>query len=100
MPGWPYNAEMKVSHMTNNSHDHKNGDEIGCLDAIEWLYAWLDEELDEQSVSQLEQHISHCRSCYSRRQMELELTARMKKSTKSRAPDVLQDRLRKLIDEF
>jgi anti-sigma factor (TIGR02949 family) len=86
--------------MTNNSHDHKNGDEIGCLDAIESLYAWLDGELDEQSASQLEQHISHCRSCYSRRQMELELTARMKKSTKSRAPDVLRDRLRKLIDEF
>lgn len=86
--------------MTNNSHDLKNGDEIGCLDAIESLYAWLDGELDEQSASQLEQHISHCRSCYSRRQMELELTARMKKSTKSRAPDVLRDRLRKLIDEF
>lgn len=86
--------------MDNNPHDHNKGDEIGCMDAIEWLYAWLDGELDEQSVSQLEQHISHCRSCFSRRQVELELTARMEKSSKSRAPDVLQERLRKLMDEF
>ena len=86
--------------MHNNPHDRKSGDEIGCLDAIEWLYAWLDGELDERSVAQLEQHISHCRSCFSRRQMELELTARMEKSSRSRAPDVLQDRLRKLMDEF
>ena len=86
--------------MSDNLHDHKDGDEVGCLDAIEWLYAWLDGELDEHSISQLEQHISHCRSCFSRRHMELELTARMEKSSKSRAPDILQDRLRKLMEGF
>ena len=86
--------------MTNDTHDHKHGDDIGCLDAIEWLYAWLDGELDEHSTAQLEQHISHCRSCFSRRQIELELTRRMEESSKSRAPRILQDRLRKLMDEF
>ena len=80
-----------------NSADDKH--DIGCLKAIELFYAYLDGELDDPTANaDFEHHMSHCRSCYSRQEIEQLLTKRMRKSAKSQAPDVLQDRLRKLMD--
>jgi anti-sigma factor (TIGR02949 family) len=84
---------------TRNTHDH--GDDIGCLEAIEAFYAYLDGELDDpQSIADFEHHMSHCRSCYSRADIEKLLTRRMRESAKNSAPTSLQERLRKLMDEF
>jgi anti-sigma factor (TIGR02949 family) len=85
----------------NPGKDPSGIDEIGCLQAIESLYAYLDGELDDlQTVASVEHHLGHCRSCYSRTEMERALTARMRRSGKSRASAGLQARLRKLLDEF
>lgn len=84
---------------TTDKHDH--GGDIGCLAAIEAFYAYLDGELDDpQSIADFEHHMSHCRSCYSRADVEKLLTQRMRESAASGAPKSLQDRLRKLMDEF
>lgn len=84
---------------TKDTHDH--GDDIGCLDAIEAFYAYLDGELDDpQSIAGFEHHMSHCRSCFSRAEVEKLLTRRMQESATSGAPKSLQERLRKLMDEF
>ena len=41
--------------------------EIDCLEAVDSLYAYLDDELDdEQSLARFNKHLSHCRSCYTR----------------------------------
>lgn len=79
--------------------------DIGCLNAIEGLYAWLDGELkDSQSIANIEEHISHCQSCYSRAEMEKLLTKRISKlaklKTAEQVPEALQNRLRKLINQF
>jgi len=87
-----------MSDITN--HPGHDNDEIGCLEAIEWLYAWLDGELDDTSVRQLEQHIAHCQSCYSRREMERALTERIRESSGKRASPELRDRLDRLLDDF
>ena len=79
------------------AHDHE---EIGCLEAIEWLYAWLDAELDDASIRQLERHIAHCQSCYSRQEMERALTERIRQSSGKPASPQLRDRLNRLLDEF
>ena len=83
---------------TDNTHEH---DDIGCLEAIEAFYAYLDGELDDpQSIADFEHHMSHCRSCYSRAEIEKMLSRRMRESAESKTPDSLKNRLRKLMDEF
>jgi len=75
--------------------------EIDCLEAIDSLYAYLDGELDDEaSLAKFKQHLNHCRSCYSRAELEGVLTERIKETGKSKTPESLQNRLRHLIDEF
>jgi anti-sigma factor (TIGR02949 family) len=83
----------------NQEHDPVH-DDIGCLEAIEWLYAWLDGELDSDSIEQLEHHLQHCQSCYSRNEMERALTARIKEASGEKTPASLNERLNRLLDEF
>ena len=76
-------------------------DEIGCLEAIESLYAYLDGEIrDPGKLARIEQHLGHCRSCYSRQQLESLLTKRLKATADSAAPAAVQDRLRALMKKF
>jgi anti-sigma factor (TIGR02949 family) len=89
----------------SHSNKHNKFHDIGCLNAIEGLYTWLDGELkDPQSITQIEEHISHCQSCYSRAEMEKLLTMRIrnlaKQESAEHAPEALQNRLHKLIDQF
>jgi anti-sigma factor (TIGR02949 family) len=81
-------------------HEHTHED-IGCLEAIETLYAYLDGELgDEISIEQVEKHMAHCRSCYSRKDVERALTEHIRRSQRETAPLALQGRLKKLMDGF
>lgn len=80
---------------------HGDHEDIGCLRAIEAFYAYLDGELDDpESIAEFEHHMAHCRSCFSRTQMERMLTERMKKTAKSKAPEALKLRLRNLLNKF
>ena len=75
--------------------------DIGCLQAIEAFYAYLDGELENaQDIAEFEHHMEHCRSCYSRKEIEGLLTSRMRQSSKRQAPGTLQGRLRDLMQEF
>jgi anti-sigma factor (TIGR02949 family) len=79
----------------NEHHD------IGCLEAIEALYAYLDGELgDDVTIEQVEAHMTHCRSCYSRKDVERALTRHMRHTHQQPAPAGLQARLKKIMDEF
>ena len=79
-------------------HDH---DDIGCLEAIEAFYAYLDGELaDPQAIADFEHHMRHCRSCFSRAEVERLLNKRIREAGTSRAPDELRNRVRRLLDEF
>jgi len=76
-------------------------EEIDCLEAIDNLYAYLDGELDDQAVlARFETHLSHCRSCYSRAEMEKALNRRIGQAGRGDAPESLQHRLRDLIDKL
>jgi anti-sigma factor (TIGR02949 family) len=85
----------------NNNGDHPVHDEIGCLEAIETLYAYLDGDIEgEITLAQIEHHLNHCRSCYSRKELEQALTAHLKASKKASASEALKGRLRELMDGF
>ena len=84
----------------SSGHNHEHHD-IGCLAAIEMLYAYLDGELtDAKAVADFEKHLEHCRSCFTRTQMERLLNERLKREAKDGAPGRLKKRLRSLMDEF
>lgn len=90
-----------MSKKSHTPHEH----DIGCLEAIEGLYAWLDKELENpDSINSIEEHIRHCESCYSRAEVEQMLTDRIRRSENpeatGKAPDALKSRMKKLIDQF
>ena len=86
--------------MSHGPHD-SDRDDIGCIEALEAFYAYIDGEIeDPESIADFEHHMSHCRSCFSRTELERALTSRLRESNKSRAPDALRTRLRKLMDKL
>lgn len=75
--------------------------DIGCLQAIEAFYAYLDGELDDpEAIEGFEHHLGHCRSCYSRIEMEQALNERIRNTAQKETPDELRDRVSKLMDKF
>lgn len=84
-----------------NDHNHGNSaDDIDCLQAIEQMYAYLDGELEAGPKRKFEEHLQHCRSCFSRQELETELSSRLKQEADQEVPKALQDRLKKIIDNF
>ena len=76
-------------------------EEIGCLEAINWLYAYLDGELEDPvSIAQIEHHLGHCLVCYSRIELERTLSDRLKKSHQQHTPERLQNRVRNLLEKL
>lgn len=87
--------------MTDNKHVHPITDS-DCLAAMDHLYAYLSGELDDRSElhAMVEHHLGHCRSCFSRAEMERILNDRLKQSGEEETPEGLKDRLRTLLASF
>lgn len=84
-----------------NGNDNKQIEEIDCTEAIGQLYAYLDNEIDnKESLEKLENHMKHCKSCFTRSEVETALSGRIQQAVKTNAPASLQNRLRDLIDKF
>ena len=85
-----------------NDHDHNSEhDDIGCLEAIETLYAYIDGELDDEiSIEQVEKHMEHCRSCYSRKDVERALTEHLRRANRKNVPTAFRERMKALLDDF
>ena len=80
--------------------DEPESREIDCLEAIGHLYAYLDGELGRVEKFQVEQHLDHCKSCYSRAQLEGAINQRLTDFHKDKAPDSLEDRLKNIIEKL
>ena len=82
-------------------HDNEIIEEIDCIEAIDQLYAYLDGEINNsQTIEKVERHIKHCQSCFTRSQLENELTNRIKKAAEKQAPESFKNRLNKLMESF
>ena len=91
------------THSHNHHHYHDQDDsieDIGCLQAIEQLYAYLDGELSEEEKIKFEHHMQHCCSCYSRKELETKLSQQLQETAGGDVPDNLQKRLDDLIDKL
>jgi len=90
-----------MMHKPTNPPDDPSADDIGCLAAIEAMTAYIDGELDDPaSIAAFEHHMQHCRSCFSRAELERTLIERLKQSSETPAPETLKARLRRLMDRF
>ena len=86
--------------MTNKS-DKPETNDIDCIEAFDHLYAYLNNELTNPvDISNIEHHLSHCKSCFSRAQMERELNQRMKESGEDEIPESLKNRLNSIMDDL
>lgn len=84
-----------------DDNDNRDFEEIDCAEAIGHLYAYLDGELtDKVALAQFEEHLEHCKSCFSRAQLEGALSNRLKSLYKDEVPDSLQDKLKNIIDKL
>lgn len=86
-------------------HDHhEQGDdveEIDCLEAIDNLYAYLDGELtDKETLAKFKSHLGHCKSCYSRSELEGVINERIKESGKDKTPEKLKNRINSFLDDL
>ena len=60
----------------------------------EQLEAYLDGELDDPvSVADFEHHLEHCRSCFTRIELEKMLNERMQKTARRESPQALRERI-------
>jgi anti-sigma factor (TIGR02949 family) len=83
------------------ARETKGPDDIGCLEAIESLYAYLDGEIgDPESRAAFEEHLGHCRSCFSRLELERRLAEHARKAARSSAPEALRSRLKGLLEKI
>lgn len=73
-----------------------------CLEAMDHLYSYLNGELDDnpEKFAIVVHHLGHCRSCFTRAEMERVINERLHDSGKGGAPESLKKRLRKLMDNF
>ena len=74
-------------------------DNIGCEEALRRLFDYLDHELDEHAHSEMEHHLSRCRSCFSRTEFERRLKQRLRETSDAQAPPRLQARVKRLLGE-
>lgn len=86
---------------TSNQIEGKEDSYSDCLEAFDHVYAYINNELqDETTISMIEHHLSHCKSCYSRAEMERQLNDRLKNISEHEPPEKLRKRMKSLIDKF
>lgn len=74
--------------------------EINCEEAIRHLFEYLDKALEGDLQHQMEQHMSNCRSCFSRLEFEQTLKAHVHRAGSDSAPASLRNKVSVLISAF
>ena len=73
---------------------------INCEEALERLFDYLDQNLEDGRRHEMEVHLSVCRSCYSRVEFEQRLQRNLRETGEQTAPRSLQDRVAGLMKRF
>lgn len=71
--------------------------DISCDEVIERLFDFLNQELNDDTRTQIDRHLERCHDCFSRAEFERRLRERVLMSGTQKAPDRLRERVRQLI---
>jgi anti-sigma factor (TIGR02949 family) len=77
-----------------------NARQLTCEEVIERLFDYLDRELDEREVADIERHLARCRDCFTRSEFEKRLRTRVEATAKVEAPPRLHRRIGRLLERF
>lgn len=68
-----------------------------CKDALERLYAYLDDELDSESVTMIKEHIDECPPCGGAFAFEERLLIAVRSGLREEIPSVVMERIKMTI---
>lgn len=73
---------------------------IKCEEAIRMMLEFLDDELHQHDHDSMKDHLESCHSCYSRMEFEQRLKGLVQKVNSDKAPIVLTQRIKKIINDY
>lgn len=73
---------------------------INCEEALKRLFEYIDNELHDHAHGEMDEHMSRCRSCFSRLEFEKHLRQHLQKETQQKTPDELKCRLKNMISKL
>lgn len=73
---------------------------LTCEEALRFLAAYLDGELEEGADHDVETHLARCKSCYSRAEFERRLKERVGSLGRPDVPAEFAARIRGLLQRF
>jgi anti-sigma factor (TIGR02949 family) len=73
---------------------------ITCEEALRFLAAFLDGELEPTHEADVESHLATCRSCWSRAEFERQLKGRVASLREEPVPQTLEARVISLLGKF
>lgn len=73
---------------------------LDCEAVLRLIFAYLDGELEGDQPEQVEAHLQHCRSCFSRAEFERRLKSHLAEVGHREVPAALESRIRSLMGQF
>lgn len=73
---------------------------ITCEEALRQVFEYIDQELDGHKHDEMDQHMSVCRSCFSRLEFEKHLRTHVRSASQEQASDALKHRIKGLIKKL
>jgi len=83
-----------------HDHDHGDGTQHRCDDAIAQLQAFLDGELDAETVAEIEAHLQDCSPCLEAYDFEAELRKVITAKLSEDVPGDLRARITSVLDRL
>ncbi|QIT56598.1 mycothiol system anti-sigma-R factor [Aquisalimonas sp. 2447] len=74
--------------------------DLTCEEVLDQLFAYLDEELDDDRLAAIDRHLARCRDCFTRAEFEKHLRNRVQQTGTAPAPERLRRRLKKVLDRY
>lgn len=71
-----------------------------CEEALQRVFEYLDHTLDESDHCHIEDHLSKCRSCYTRVEFERRLKEHLQDIGREKAPVSLANKVRQIIQQY
>lgn len=73
---------------------------LTCEEALRFLAAYLDGQLEDVAEREVESHLTRCRSCYSRADFERRLKQQVAELGRSDVRPEFVDRIRQMMSRF
>lgn len=78
----------------------KDKETMSCEEALKQVFEYLDHALSETEHCDIEDHLSKCRSCYSRVEFERRLKGHLHDIGSEKTPSSLEDKVRQIVQQY